>query len=197
MGYKTAMDNATTDEAKAELERKYQQKAALLQKQNKAYKDFCEENDLKKLNDRLSIAKWDRKQAAQARAAAKKAQKSVAISENSSTMKLADIEIGRSLGAKAKNYQVMDLATGEMFNFVEGTRLQNVEVFAGKGSKTPYRNAYKYANTYGGKAEDWQHVKGDGWIAFTDGDRYAEVHWSQCEGFGKHDFFVKRWKDES
>lgn len=72
MGYKTAMDSATTDEAKAELERKYQQKAALLQKQNKAYKDFCEENGLKRKSERITVAKWDREQAAKARAAAKK-----------------------------------------------------------------------------------------------------------------------------
>jgi len=90
----------------------------------------------------------------------------------------------------------MDLATGEMFHFVEGTRLQNVEVFAGKGSKVPYRNAYKYADEYGGRVEDWQHVKGKGWLSTSDGDRRAEVHWSQCEGIGKHDFFVKRWLDE-
>jgi len=90
----------------------------------------------------------------------------------------------------------MDLATGEMFHFVEGTRLQNVEVFAGKGSKVPYRNAYKYADEHGGRVEDWQHVKGKGWLSTSDGDRRAEVHWSQCEGIGKHDFFVKRWLDE-
>ena len=107
-----------------------------------------------------------------------------------------DIVIGRSVGAKAKNYEVMDLSTGEVFRFVEGTRLKNVEVFAGKGVKKPYEKAYKYADRYGGNVDDWQHVKGFGWIETEDGDRYAEVHWSQCEGIGKHDFFVKRWLDD-
>ena len=124
-------------------------------------------------------------------------QESVENPENRDTIKLPDIQIGRSLGAKAKNYQIMDLSTGEMFNLVEGTNLQNVEVFAGKGVKTPYHNAHKYADAYGGKIEEWQHVKGNGWIAYTDGDRYAEIHWSQCEGIGKYDLFIKRWKDES
>lgn len=114
----------------------------------------------------------------------------------SAKMQSSKIQIGRSLGAKAKNYEVMDLSTGEMFEFVEGTRIQNVEVFAGKGSAVEYRNAYKYANKHGGNVEDWQHVKGCGWLATSDGDRQAEVHWSQCEGLGKHDFFVKRWLDE-
>ena len=115
---------------------------------------------------------------------------------NGDIIKMPDIQIGRSVGAKALNYDVMDLATGEMFKFVEGTRLQDVEVFAGKGSKTIYRKAYKYADREGGKPEDWQHVKGKGWLVTAEGDRIAEVHWSQCEGIGKFDFFVKRWLDE-
>ena len=118
-------------------------------------------------------------------------------SGNSDKIRLPDIMIPKSVGAKAKNYEVMDLATGEMFHFVEGSRLQDVEVFAGKGTSSPYNMAYKYANKIGGKVEDWQHVKGTGWIETQDGDRRVEVHWSQCEGYGKHDFFVKRWLDES
>ena len=105
--------------------------------------------------------------------------------------KLPDIQIGRSVGAKAKNYDIMGLSTGEMFHLAEETRIQNVEVFAGKGSRTPYRKAYKYANLHGGNPEDWQHVKGHGIIVTDDGDRPAEIHWSQCSGHGKHDFFIK------
>ena len=110
---------------------------------------------------------------------------------------LPDIVIGRSLGAKAKNYDIMDLNTGEMFRLVEGSHLQNVEVFAGKGGYKPYKNAWKYADSIGGKAENWQHVKGFGILDYYGEPREAEVHWSQCEGFGKHDFFIKRWLDES
>ena len=87
----------------------------------------------------------------------------------------------------------MDLETGEMFKFVEGSRLQDVEVFAGKGARKAYEKAYKYADREGGKPEDWQHVKGKGWLVTPEGDQRAEVHWSQCEGIGKFDFFVKRW----
>lgn len=56
----------------AEDEKLYRRKAALLQKQNAAYNDFCEENGLKRQAERIRIAKWDRSQAAKARAAAKK-----------------------------------------------------------------------------------------------------------------------------
>lgn len=72
MNWKTAMDTETDPSKKAELEAKYQQKAALLQKQNKVYNEFCESTGQKKRHDRIQIAKWDRKQAAQARAAAKR-----------------------------------------------------------------------------------------------------------------------------
>lgn len=72
MGKKTAVDNAQDDKLKFELDLEYQKKAALLQKQNKAYNDFCEQNNLKRLSDRIQIAKWDRWQAAAARGAAKR-----------------------------------------------------------------------------------------------------------------------------
>lgn len=72
MGWKTAMDTATDDAQRAEFETKYQRKAGLLQKQNAAYNQYCKENNLKKRSERISIAKWDRSQAAKARAAAKK-----------------------------------------------------------------------------------------------------------------------------
>jgi hypothetical protein len=72
MNWKTAMDSETDPAKKAIFEAEYQRKAALLQKQNKAYNDFCESTGQKKRDDRISIAKWDRKQAAKARAAAKK-----------------------------------------------------------------------------------------------------------------------------
>ena len=72
MGLKTARDNAKTPETAALEDLAYQRKAALLQKQNAAYKEYCEANNLKRLQDRLAIAKWDRKQAAAARGAARR-----------------------------------------------------------------------------------------------------------------------------
>lgn len=72
MGLKQGLDSATTDEGKALAEKAYQKQAALLQKRNQAYNQFCEDNNLKKRNERITIAKWDRSQAAKARAAAKK-----------------------------------------------------------------------------------------------------------------------------
>lgn len=108
-------------------------------------------------------------------------------------IELPDIEIGRSVGAKAKNYDIMDLETGEHFSLAEGTSLRNVQVFAGKGVKKPYEKARKYAKKHGGRVEDWQHAKGIGTVDYYGEYRDAELHWSQCDGYGKHDFFIKRW----
>lgn len=109
--------------------------------------------------------------------------------------KESDIIIGRSVGAKALNYDVMDLNTGEIFHFVEGSKIQNVKVFAGKGTRVTFRKAEKFAARYGGAPKDWQHVKGFGVLATDEGDRDAEVHWVQCADIGKFEFFVKEWLD--
>ena len=72
MDYKAAMEGAPDGDMKAAMERKYQRKAALLQKQNKQYNQFCEEHDRKRLADRMAVANWGRKQSAAATGAARK-----------------------------------------------------------------------------------------------------------------------------
>lgn len=63
--------NATEDEKlKKELESDYVKAAERLTKHNVQYNKFCEENSLKRLSDRISIAKWNRSEAAKARGAA-------------------------------------------------------------------------------------------------------------------------------
>lgn len=69
---KSALDNCKDERLKNMYEAEYQRKAALLQKQNKAYNEYCEQNNLKRLSDRISIAKWNRQQAAAARGAAQR-----------------------------------------------------------------------------------------------------------------------------
>lgn len=72
MGLKDAVDSCRDEKTKFDLDLDYQKKAALLQKQNKDYNDFCKENGLRTKSDRLMIAKWDRQQAAAARGAAQR-----------------------------------------------------------------------------------------------------------------------------
>lgn len=74
-GYQTEIATAQNDELKALAQSRYDKCAFKLQRQNKAYNEFCEVNNRKRLEDRLRIAKWDREQAAKARGAARRYQK--------------------------------------------------------------------------------------------------------------------------
>lgn len=70
VGMKEAVDGAQDDLLKFELQQQYDRKAALLRRQNDAYNTFCKDNNLKKLTERLDIAKWNRQQSAAANGAA-------------------------------------------------------------------------------------------------------------------------------
>lgn len=72
---KTAVDGAGNDAAREELAEKYGRLALRLQDKNREYREYCEANDLKPYQERLAIARWDRKQAAAATAAARKAER--------------------------------------------------------------------------------------------------------------------------
>lgn len=72
MNQKEVIDNCKDEALKFEYDLEYQKRSTLLQKQTKAYNDFCKENNLRPLNERIQIAKWNRQQAAAARGAAKR-----------------------------------------------------------------------------------------------------------------------------
>lgn len=73
IGYREALSLCEDAETKARLQEAYDKEALSLQRQNAAYNEFCEKNNLKKLSDRLQIAKWSRSEAARASAGAKRA----------------------------------------------------------------------------------------------------------------------------
>lgn len=118
-------------------------------------------------------------------------------SGKSGIIKLKDDYIGRSLSAKAKNYNVFDPASDETFRFVEGTKIQNREVFAGYGTKVPLHEgvAEGLTKTFGGDEGKWQHAKGIGVLDYHGEERTAEVHWFQEQSVGKVKFKVKEWLD--
>lgn len=74
MGLQEAVEKCQDETAKFELQQALDRKSYLLSRQNKAYSDFCKQNDLRPLNERLQIAKWSREQAAKARGAARRYQ---------------------------------------------------------------------------------------------------------------------------
>lgn len=102
IGLKQGIDSAGTDASKELLQKDYEKASAKLQKRNEAYNQFCEENDLKKLNERITIAQWDRQQAAQARAAAKMREKEL---------------------EKQKNFDIIEEETRNIFSLGKNARL--------------------------------------------------------------------------
>lgn len=73
IGLREALTDITDAEAKATLERNYAKAACLLERQNLAYNKFCQDNNLKRLADRIQVAAWTRADAAKSIAAARKA----------------------------------------------------------------------------------------------------------------------------
>lgn len=104
-------------------------------------------------------------------------------------------QIGRSLGAKALNYDVKDPVTGLSYRFLEGSTIGNVEVFAGKGVRKKLKPevAKGLSEQVGGRPRDWKHVKGIGTLDYKGNARDAEVHWFEASGQPKVKFKVKKW----
>lgn len=106
---------------------------------------------------------------------------------------LPDFRLPCSVGAKWANYRVLDLKTMKYYNFVEGTWVTHIKPFSGKGTKSEYRDAWKFAERYGGEPEEWQHVKGIGVLDTEYGPQKAEIHWSQHREYDMKELFVKKW----
>ena len=70
VGFRTAIEAAEDAGVKATLEAQYTRTAKLLEKQNLDYNQFCTDNGLKRLSDRIQIAKWTREDARKSIAAA-------------------------------------------------------------------------------------------------------------------------------
>nr|DAT38321.1 MAG TPA: minor capsid protein [Caudoviricetes sp.] len=70
-GLREAIDCAEDETLKKELSEDYEKASARLSMHNAEYNHFCESNGLKRYDDRLSIAKWNRSEAMKAVHAAK------------------------------------------------------------------------------------------------------------------------------
>ena len=109
-------------------------------------------------------------------------------------IRIDDTVIRRSLGARAANYDIRD-ASGQIYHYMEGTRVQNSEVFAGYGTRNPLREEVKegLSKQYGGDPEKWQHAKGFGVIDDNGEGVKAEIHWFQQKATGQVGHKIKRW----
>ncbi len=99
----TAM-KAAPDGVTDEFRQKYRSKAALLKRQNEQYNEFCRENGMKRLDDRLKIAEWNRSEAARASAAAREAERAAEALKNPPSGGIIETE-NRSEAFKAINSQ--------------------------------------------------------------------------------------------
>lgn len=200
MGWRAAMDAETDPIKKAEAEGKYQRKAALLQQQNKAYNSFCEETGQKKRHERITIAKWNRSEAAKARAAAKKWQErpnpsgsAIAFTRNDGIMK--EMDVGRSVGAASKRYDVKMPGSRDHVRLAEGQTVSG-KTFAGKGTGTEIREKYRLEVAYKKPADSFEKVSGNGYVVVNGKKRQAELHWYES-GNEVFEMKVKRFLDES
>ena len=155
---------------------------------------YTKQKDLPRRRNREQVVGFDRRISADAVAVDKAYHKA----QNTDIIPIKDIKIGKAVGAKSKNYGIIDPDTGKIYHFVEGTKIQDAEVFAGRGTRHPLREEVKagLSEQLGGNPADWQHCKGHGIIDADGEERPAEVHWFQEKTVGKVRFKVKRWEDE-
>ena len=101
------------------------------------------------------------------------------------------ISIGRSLGAKAKNYDVK-LPNREIVHLTEGTSVTHVNIIAGKGRNRKIDIVNVLLDRYPGTQEsEWVKAKGVGYIDY-DGESYkAELHWYEELSVGRVEWKVK------
>lgn len=176
------------------------QTAAVKLKQKEAnLKSYVNSNDeLTYRSNRVQVVGYDKSVSASAVAA----NKAYTKAQNTDTISIKDTVIYKSVGAKAKNYSVIDKSTGIEYEFAPGTKIQNSQIFAGKGVKTNLHEgvAEGLADEFGGSISGWQHAKGNAVLVETDtetSEEYkAEVHWFQESSVGKVKFKVKEWLDD-
>lgn len=102
--------------------------------------------------------------------------------------------IGRSVGAKAKNYKVYNPITGEEMPLTEGTRITQPKdhVMAGKGRIRQIDEIDILLDNYGGNPLEWTKEKGFGYVDDEFGDsHYVELHWYQEPTAGKVKMKIK------
>ena len=101
-----------------------------------------------------------------------------------------DIEIFRSVGAKATNFDI-ELPDGEIVHLTEGTRVTKIQVIAGKGRDRQIDEIDILLFKWGGIAEQWQKKKGIGYVDYQGESYKANLHWYEEPTAGSHKWKVK------
>lgn len=174
---KILIDKATGDSEKLETD---QIKLQLLQQD---YKAFSKAAGLRTQHERLEKVGFGWKEAAAA-------QRAGATAET----------IGRTLGAKAKNYDIFNPSTGGILHLAEGTRITQPKnhIIAGAGRERQIDCIDWLVDKYGGDVVKWTKEKGFGVVVDEYGEfRNVELHWYQEPSVGKVEMKIKvkdgRW----
>lgn len=96
--------------------------------------------------------------------------------------------IGRSVGAKAKNYKVYNPVTGEDMPLTEDSRITQPKnhIMAGKGRDRQIDQIQFLLDKYGGDPLEWTKEKGFGYVDDEYGEsHFVELHWYQEPSVGK------------
>jgi hypothetical protein len=105
--------------------------------------------------------------------------------------------IGKSLGAKAKNYDIYDPQSGYYVHLAEDTYITQPKnhVMAGKGRDRQIDCIDWLVDKYGGDALEWTKEKGFGSVVDSYGETHeVELHWYQEPSVGKVEMKIKRWE---
>ena len=149
----------------------FEKEAVKIREKQADYNAFCKKTGRTKRLDRTQVFDYNKSVSAKAVAAAKRREK-LETSLRSNPVKLPD---------------------GTFSKITEGTKISDIETFAGKGSKTDLRVKNFLVQNYGGSAGNWQHSKGRGYIDTADGPKKAVIHWFYEENVGAKEIFVKGW----
>lgn len=175
----------------------FQEAVVKLKVKEARLKQYVDGNgQLHRRRDREQVAGFDKSIGSKAAAA----NKAYTKARNTDKIPIKDTAIPKSVGAKARNYKVADKTTGIEYEFAPGTRIQDSEVFAGRGTRHPLHEGVAEGLTeeFGGTPSKWQHAKGKGVLVDleTGEEISAEVHWFQEETVGKVKFKLKRILDD-
>lgn len=113
------------------------------------------------------------------------------LTNSSKGGKIISFDIGRSIGAAAKNYPVRMPNGRQHCKLAEGQTIKG-KVFAGKGTAVEIRDKFDLAAIYNIPADEIQKVSGEGVVVIKGKEKKAELHWYEVNG-ERYDMKIKRF----
>jgi hypothetical protein len=113
------------------------------------------------------------------------------LTNASESDKIKTFEIGRNVGAAAKNYPVRMPGSRQHVKLAEGQTIKG-KVFAGKGTNVAIRDKRKLEAIYNVPADEIQKVSGKGFVIIDGKKVEVELHWYEANG-ERFDVKIKRF----